>query len=131
MGKCSKLVILAACCQALIACAGKPANSITVTTGDFHFTPTSWTVLAGKPLTLTIINEGSASHEWVLLKKGVNATPPFTEDHKQDVYTEVDVQPGEKKLVTFTAPAEPGTYDVICGMAGHLENGMRATLVVE
>ncbi len=43
----------------------------------------------------------------------------------------MEAQPGATKTETFTAPSEPGTYTIVCGISGHLENGMEATLTVK
>ena len=37
---------------------------------------------------------------------------------------------GESDSITFTAPSEPGTYQIICTFPGHYSGGMVATLVV-
>jgi uncharacterized cupredoxin-like copper-binding protein len=59
-------------------------------------------------------------------------TPPFGEKDEDKILWELDgVQPGTSKSDTFTAPTEPGEYDVICGIPGHIELGMVATLIVK
>ena len=35
------------------------------------------------------------------------------------------------ETVTFTAPTEPGEYQVVCGIEGYLEGGMLGELVVK
>ena len=114
----------------LTACSGA-GNTIAVTTTDFHFEPTTWSVAAGKPVELTLTNKGTLEHEWVLLKKDTAVTVPFDADDEAKVFWEVEALPGETKTETFTAPSEPGTYTVVCGTPAHLEQGMQATLVVK
>jgi len=109
----------------------KVDNTISVITTDFKFEPDGWTVAAGQPVTLTLTNRGANEHEWVLLKEGMTVTPPFGEQDEDKVFWEIEVEPGATQTATFTAPKEAGTYDVICGTPGHLEQGMRATLVVK
>jgi uncharacterized cupredoxin-like copper-binding protein len=46
------------------------------------------------------------------------------------VYWEDEVEPGDSKTLTFTAPAA-GTYQIICAIADHFDAGMNGTLTVE
>jgi plastocyanin len=114
----------------LAACGGK-SNAITVNTTDYRFDPQSWTVSPGQSIPFTITNKGSVEHEWVLLKKGTAVTQPFDEDDEDKVFWEIEAGPGETKTETFTAPGERGSYIVVCGIPGHVENGMAGTLVVK
>ncbi|MDL1944781.1 hypothetical protein FBQ99_20840, partial [Chloroflexi bacterium CFX2] len=36
----------------------------------------------------------------------------------------------ESVELSFTAPDQPGTYQIVCGMPGHLQAGMVGTLEV-
>jgi uncharacterized cupredoxin-like copper-binding protein len=117
---------------ALAGCANSGASSnISVATTDFKFAPTTWQVNKGQPVSLTLQNTGKLQHEWVLLKQGTNVTMPFDEDDEDKVFWEIEAEPGQTKTETFTAPAEAGTYTVVCGTPAHLEQGMAATLVVK
>lgn len=42
-----------------------------------------------------------------------------------------DVDAGASATVVFTAPSVPGEYEVVCGVAGHIEAGMVGHLVVK
>ena len=114
----------------LAACASGP-EKISVTTTDFKFEPTTWTVPAGGEVELTLVNEGTLEHEWVIIKQGMEVTIPFDADDEEKVYWEMEAEPGETKTETFTAPSEPGTYTIVCGTPAHLEQGMAGTLIVE
>lgn len=114
----------------LAACASGP-EKISVTTTEFKFEPMTWTVSAGKEVELTIKNDGSLEHEWVLIKKGQEVTLPFDADDEDKVFWEMEAAPGETKTETFTAPSEPGTYNIVCGTPAHLEQGMKGTLTVK
>jgi plastocyanin len=116
---------------ALSACGASGPDKISVTTTDFKFEPTSWTVTAGNEVELTLTNDGTLEHEWVIIKQGMEVTIPFDEDDEDKVYWEMEAQPGETKTETFTAPSEAGTYTVVCGIPAHLEQGMTGTLIVE
>ena len=111
------------------ACTKK--NEISVTSTDFKFEPLEWTISAGRETSITLINEGTLEHEWVLLKKGMEVTIPFDADDEEKVFWEIEAGPKETTTGTFTAPTEAGTYTVVCGTPGHLEQGMEAALIVK
>lgn len=123
--------LLALLAGLLLSACGGGAEKISVTTTDFKFEPLSWEVTAGKKVELTIINDGKLEHEWVLIKKGMEVTIPFDDDDEDKVYWEMEALPGETKTGTFTAPSEPGSYEIVCGTPAHLEAGMKGTLTVK
>ena len=115
---------------------GAGPTEIEASMEEFHFTPAEWTVPAGEEVTIELRNEGTVEHEWVILQQVVTITAetdlPETEEEllADFVYWEDEVEPGESKTVTFTAP-EAGTYQVICAIEGHFTGGMVGTLTVE
>lgn len=121
----------------LAACdGGDGANtSLEVTASEFQFSPTEWTIPAGEEITIDITNDGSVLHEWVLMQPGVEIESeddlPETEEEllADFVYVEDEVEAGDSKTLTFTAPAA-GTYQVICAIEGHFNSGMEGTLTV-
>lgn len=120
---------LAVSILSLVACSG--SSTISVTTTDTKFEPLTWTVKAGKPVTITITNNGALVHEWVLIKQGQEVTVPFDADDEDKVFWEIEAEPGETKTETFTAPSEAGTYTIVCGTPGHIELGMVGSLEVK
>jgi uncharacterized cupredoxin-like copper-binding protein len=42
----------------------------------------------------------------------------------------VELPPGADAETSFTAPSEPGEYEVICRTEGHIVSGMTAKLTV-
>ncbi len=115
----------------LTACGPSGPDVISVTTTEFKFEPTSWTVSAGNQVELTLKNDGKLDHEWVIIKKGMEVTIPFDADDEDKVFWEMEAGPGETKTETFTAPSEVGTYTIVCGTPAHLEQGMTGTLIVK
>lgn len=115
----------------LSACGPSGPDKISVTTTEFMFEPTSWTVSAGNQVELTLTNDGKLEHEWVIIKKGMEVTIPFDDDDEEKVFWEMEAGPGETKTETFTAPSEAGTYSIVCGTPAHLEQGMTGTLIVK
>ena len=116
---------------ALSACQPSgPSTKLKVEMTDFAFTPDHFTVPAGKEITVNIAHHGIVVHEFIIMKPGTNAGEHFDEEDLPNVYQSVEVPPGHSQSFTFTAPAEPGEYQVVCGIAGHIESGMTATLTV-
>ncbi len=116
----------------LLTACGSKGPSIDVTLNDFSFTPDSFTVPAGVPVSVHATNDGAATHDFIIMKKGVTVTPPFGDKDKANVYWQlIGIAPGSTVTGTFTAPTEPGTYEIVCGVPGHLDKGMKATLTVQ
>jgi uncharacterized cupredoxin-like copper-binding protein len=115
----------------LTAC-GSNKVTLNVTATDTGYDSTTYTVPAGKEVLLNLTNNGVLQHEFAILKKGEHVTPPFGEKDEDKILWELDgVEAGKTKSGTFTAPTEAGEYDVICGIPGHIELGMTATLIVK
>jgi uncharacterized cupredoxin-like copper-binding protein len=112
------------------------STSIDATMTDFLFSPDVWSVAAGEEITIDLTNDGSVEHEWVILQDGVQiaseADLPETEEEllSDFVFWEDEVEPGDSKTLTFTAPAA-GTYQVICAIETHFDAGMEGELVAE
>lgn len=115
----------------LTACGGNKAT-LNVTATDTGYDSSTYTVPAGAQVTLNMTNNGVLQHEFAILKLDEHVTPPFGEKDEDKILWELDgVDAGTSKSGTFTAPTQPGSYDVICGIPGHIEKGMIATLVVK
>ena len=116
----------------LAACGGgnSPSTTIDVVFTEFHFTPDSFTIPAGQEITLNATNNGAVVHEFVIMKFGQSVGEDFGDEDQVNIYWEVEAAPGEKKSVTFTAPSDPGEYQVVCGTQGHYVAGMVGKLIV-
>lgn len=117
----------------LTGCGSKTQHvTLNVTATDTGYDSATYTVPAGAEVTLNMTNNGAVEHEFAILKLGDHVTPPFGEKDEDKILWELDgVQAGTTQSATFTAPTEAGEYDVICGIPGHIEQGMHATLVVK
>ncbi|MDD5371415.1 MAG: plastocyanin/azurin family copper-binding protein [Anaerolineaceae bacterium] len=118
----------------LAACGGGGGSStggtnISATMTDFKFDPSTWTVPAGKQVSLKLTNSGSVEHSWVLMSKPISGS--FTDADKANVLFSKTVPAGQSDTLTFTAPATAGDYQVVCDIAGHFEAGMVAKLTVQ
>lgn len=118
----------------LAACGGGGGSStggtnISATMTDFKFDPSTWTVPAGKQVSLKLTNSGSVEHSWVLMSKPISGS--FTDADKANVLFSKTVPAGQSDTLTFTAPATAGDYQVVCDIAGHFEAGMVGKLTVQ
>ena len=116
----------------LASCGGAgPVTTINVTLTDFQFTPNQFTIPAGQEITLHVMNTGAVVHNFVIMKLGTSAGDAFDEDDEANVYwQERDIPSGGDISATFTAPTEPGEYQVVCRTEGHIASGMTAKLIV-
>ncbi len=115
-----------------LAACGSNKATLNVIATDQGYDSKTYTVPAGAEVTLNMTNNGAVEHEFAILKKGEHVTPPFGDKDESKIYWELDgVDAGETKSDTFTAPTEPGEYDVVCGIPGHIEQGMITTLIVK
>lgn len=116
----------------LVSCGGSstPSTTIDVVFAEFTFTPNVFTIPAGQEITLNMTNNGAVIHEFVIMKLGETVGEDFGDEDKGNIYWEVKAEVGEKKTVTFTAPTEPGEYQVVCGTKGHYAAGMIGALTV-
>ena len=124
-------VLAALMLMLLTACgAGGASDKIDVTMTDFQFQPSQFTVPAGQEITFTSSNNGAVVHNFVIMKLGTSAGPMFDEEDLPNVYWEVELLPGADTNTSFTAPTEPGNYEVVCKTEGHIASGMTGKLTV-
>ena len=118
------MLVLSACGQS------QPSTKIGVDMTDFAFTPNQYTVPAGQEITLQVTHDGLVTHDFIIMKYGTEVGEHFNEEDQPNIYWQIEVHPGESKTFTFIAPDQPGTYQIVCGMAGHVEAGMVGNLEV-
>lgn len=115
----------------LAACGQKgPSTSINVTLTDFQFQPNQFVVPAGQEISITAVNTGAVVHNFVIMKLGADAGATLEDDDIPNIYWEVELVPGADVATSFTAPSEPGEYQVICRTEGHIASGMVGKLIV-
>ena len=118
------LIMLTSCA------AGGVSNTIDVTMTDFQFQPSQFTIPAGQEITFTSSNNGAVVHNFVIMKLGTSAGPMFDDEDIPNIYWEVELLPGADTNTSFTAPTEPGDYEVVCKTEGHIASGMTGKLTV-
>ena len=101
----------------------QPAQ-LTVRVWSFGFAPTPIHLAAGKPVTLTFVNESGSSHDF---------TAPGFFQHARIVSgsaeNEVELKPHETKALTLVPAA--GSYEAHCSHFMHKQMGMDARIVVD
>ncbi len=119
----------------LIAGCGRGAqtasNKINVTMTDFHFTPDAFTVNAGQEITFSGRNNGAVTHDFVIMNLGTTAGDSFGPEDEPNVFWKTEIAAGQTATETFTAPAQPGDYEILCAIPGHYQAGMVAKLTVK
>lgn len=127
----------------------KTVNSITINGDDrMRFDITSFNVKAGDSISLTFVNTGTfpklaMGHNLVILDKDVvpNTFAAASIKHFANEYIAPEyagqiiaatkvLGPGEREVLNFTAPAEPGEYPFVCSFPGHTQAGMRGVMIV-
>ncbi len=133
-----KILVFVITAVFLSACAGtsKPATDITVEMTDFSYNPSSITIPAGQPVTLTLKNTGFVEHDFVIKEINVGMTAiesNGSEGHAHGTGAEYDLHvstmPGDTSVLQFNV-LEPGTYEFFCSVEGHKEAGMIGELIV-
>ena len=117
----------------LVSCGGgasKPSTEIDVTMTDFQFSPTIFTVPAGQEITLNASNTGAVIHNFIIMKAGTSVGTEFNDEDLPNVYWKLEIPAGGSEETSFTAPDEPGEYEVVCSTPGHVQAGMVAKLNV-
>lgn len=79
---------------------------------DFLFEPAQLRVVAGQPLALRFINDGATPHSFAIEELGLDVAVPS----------------GRTRTVVMTLA--PGTYDFVCSVGDHVQEGMRGRVVV-
>ena len=117
----------------LASCGGgasAPSTNIEVTMSDFKFQPDSFTVPAGQEITLKVTNSGGVIHSLVIMQGDKSAGTEFNEEDQPNVYWETEIPAGGSNDTSFIAPSEPGEYEIVCHIPGHVQAGMVGILNV-
>ncbi len=117
-------------------------QELTIEARDLSFSPTRFTVEAGTPVRLTLVNAGALEHDVTI--PGINATdevvePPAdseTSGMSHDMTgamapgtVHMAAHGGDKVTVEFTPRS--GTFELYCSVAGHKDAGMVGTIEVD
>ena len=86
---------------------------MTLTATDIQYDTDNITAVINQEVDITFVNDGVLEHNFII--------DEFRIDNL--------LQSGETSTISFTAD-KVGTYDFYCDVAGHLEAGMKGTLVI-
>ena len=111
----------------------KAAEKVTIELGEMYFSPKDFSLVAGKPYIVTVVNKGAVKHEFtaeeffptVAFRKAEDASGEF----KAPTPREVEVFSG-KQVDLYLIPTKAGTFDLKCEIEGHFEAGMFGTITV-
>lgn len=112
------------------------ATTVTLNAADFSFSPASIDVVAGQPVKIVVQNTGVQIHDFTIRAiplDGAAHGSAAADDHAHtagDSAVHVAAQVGATSTIEFT-PAESGTYEFECSVAGHKAAGMVGTLSVK
>lgn len=95
------------------------ARTIVVEAAEFSFTPNTFTAQVDEVLAFEITNNGTVEHNFVV----------FDSAGVEVARTSAPIPVGGMASVEVRA-AEAGTYTIVCGIPGHQESGMQASLTV-
>jgi plastocyanin len=102
--------------------------SIEATATNFEFDPVDWTVFAGGEFAVAFTNDGGLEHDWTVMREPISSESEFDEGN---VLLAVDAAPGGGSTSESFTIDDAGTYQVICSVARHFNDGMEGELTVE
>ena len=105
----------------------EPSASVTIEGTDFAYSPDPVLALAGE-VEINFENRGQTGHDFVLLREGVRISLPDEFDDSMAIGRIPSIARGTS--VTRTVTLDPGSYQIVCLLPGHLEAGMEADLIV-
>jgi len=98
----------------LAACSSTPQPlELTLTATDIAYDTNDISAKVNQTVNIKFVNEGALEHNFIIDEFGVDNL----------------LQSGENIAISFTTQ-QPGSYEFYCNVAGHLEAGMRGTLMV-
>lgn len=132
MKKLGLFLIAAVFSLGLAACGGGSSakTTVDVVMTDFSYTPNTFTIPAGEVITLTAKNDGTVVHNFVIMNLGAEVGDSFGDEDEVNVYWKIEVGAGSEETATFTAPGDPGEYQLVCSTPGHYMAGMIGKIIV-
>ncbi|MBM2827054.1 MAG: nitrite reductase, copper-containing [Dehalococcoidia bacterium] len=114
-------------------------QKVVVTASEFRFLPAEFKLSAGVPTQLTLVNEGSVEHDITVTGLSVGGQvatqehSPGAQGHttRPTASGTVHVVAPKQQRATVSFTPKAGTYEFVCVIPGHLDAGMKGTLLVE
>jgi uncharacterized cupredoxin-like copper-binding protein len=95
--------------------AASGGRELKFTAKEFEFSPKELRLKTGEKVNITLSNTGALEHDLKLDALKIH----------------IHTLPGKTTKGSFTAPTQPGEYEIPCTIAGHKEQGMVLKLIVE
>ncbi len=103
------------------------SHDIKVVSGDFEYSPDPLLGLAGQ-INFTLTNKGLVGHNFVVLKQGTRISSATEFDPSMELGRIDSLAPGYD--ASLSVDLEPGTYQIVCLIPNHLEQGSTVDLIV-
>lgn len=108
-------------------------QELTIELSEYAFTPKDFSLVAGQPYEIRVVNTGDVKHEFtaedlfgsVAFRKAEDASGEF----KAPSPREIEVFPGQE-IEMYLIPTTDGNYELVCEIEGHYEAGMFGTVTV-
>ncbi len=108
-------------------------QTVTIEMTEFAFTPETFTLVAGQPYKLEIVNLGSVKHyfaaETFCCSVAFHKAQDNSGEIKAPFFKAVEVFPGQQADL-YLIPTRVGTYDSACSITGHHDAGMHGHIEV-
>lgn len=99
---------------------------------EYRFILSDPVLQKGQPVALTLTNKGKLRHEFVSdLFKGAPVELAWEGGEVEGIgIEEIELAPGQSAEIRFT-PQVRGKIEFVCDQPGHLEKGMKGSIMVE
>lgn len=116
---------------ASIGNADRAPRKVRIEMDEFKFTLSDSVLEKGEPVALTLTNRGKVLHEFEGdLFKGADVEMTWDGGAVEGIgIHEVELFPGKSAEILFT-PRTRGEIEFVCKQPGHLEKGMKGTIVI-
>lgn len=98
--------------------------AIVVIADEYSYRPA--TVSATMPLRVRLDNAGALAHTWTVMSRPISREVDLVRDL---VIAEATTEAGQSATIDLTG-LDPGTYQVVCSIPGHISAGMLGELVI-
>ena len=109
------------------------AKTVRIELGEMFFKPKILSLQAGIPYVLELANSGKAPHEFTAAEffrsSSIRKIRSDNSEVRVPFFTEIHVLPGQTVKV-YAIPVLPGSFKMLCEIAGHREAGMEGAITV-
>jgi uncharacterized cupredoxin-like copper-binding protein len=106
----------------------EPSKTATFTATEHTYEEQTVRAIAGE-ITLELINTSNGAHDLAIMREGVTITR--SSDYTAEMSLGAVGWTAPRAVSSATVVLEPGRYQVVCTLPGHVEEGMVSLLIVE